>query len=304
MPWPNFLLIGACKAGTTSLYHYLGQHPQVFVSPVKEPKFFAYLEHVLDVAGPGDQTASRRVVTRDDDYQRLFDGVSGELAIGEGTCMYLYSESAPRRIAERLPDAKLIAILRHPVERAYSAYLHQVRARRERLGFAEALAAEEERIGNNWNTFWHYRRAGFYAIQLKRFLEHFDSSQIRVYLHEDWRRDNLRVLDDVFRFLEVDTSFRPNVSMRYQVAGVPWSRSFHRFLTRRHPLKDHIKQWLPSRLREYLTVNLERLALRSAPPLPARVRQTLLETYRDDIVSLQALIDRDLSGWLTPPAGS
>jgi len=296
--WPNFLIIGACKAGTTSLHHYLAQHPQIFMSPLKEPKFFAYETTPLDVAGPGDRAANRRVVTDVDAYRRLFDGVGEESAVGEASCVYLYSESAPERIAHHIPDARLIAVLRDPVERAYSAYLHLVRMGRERLGFMEALDAEPERTRRGWNTFWHLRAGGFYARQLQRYLEHFDRSRLRIHLYDDLQSDETGVLCDIFDCLGVDGSFRPATGQRYQVSGVPWSRGLHTYLTTPRRMKSWVKPVLPRSLREYLERNIERIALRRPPPLPSGARALLVDGYRDDIRELERIIDRDLSAWI------
>ena len=166
---PNFLIIGAAKAGTTSLYRYLEQHPEVYMSPVKEPKFFALGGERLDYRGPGDEARMRGAsVTSLEDYRELFRGVSTETAVGEASTLYLYSERAAARIKHHVPDVKLIAVLRNPVDRAYSDFLHLVRDGIEPLtDFPQALEAEESRIRSRWAPMWHYRRRGFYHPQLK-----------------------------------------------------------------------------------------------------------------------------------------
>ena len=132
MAMPNFLIIGAMKSGTTALYYYLEQHPQVYMSPVKEPNFFCSEEN-----SDGD------FATRLGAYQDLFRDVSGEKAIGEASHCYLYEPEAAARIQEYITDAKLIAVLRDPVDRAYSHFLHMVRNGSEPLtDFALALREE------------------------------------------------------------------------------------------------------------------------------------------------------------------
>src|SRR3954452_17434204 len=123
MTMPNFLIVGAAKSGTTSLYYYLKQHPQVFVSPVKEPKFFAYEGEKVVYRGPGDAENNRRLVNNLADYRALFGGANGAKAIGEASPVYLYSPKACERIRHYLPDAKLFVILRDPAERAYPSFL-------------------------------------------------------------------------------------------------------------------------------------------------------------------------------------
>lgn len=300
---PNFLVIGAEKSGTTSLDDYLGQHPEIYMSPIKEPRFFALEGHDLSFNGPGDRTAaiSRSSVTELDRYQALFEGVSGEKAVGETSPIYLYSPEAAERIRRHLPRAKVIAILRNPVDRAYSAYLQKVKEGREKLSFARALEEEETRLQNNWAPGWGYKRIGFYLAQLRRYYELFGAEQIRVYLYEDLESDPRCVLRDVFRLLEVDDRFIPDTSRRYNVAAVPRSRVVFELVGRPNPVTSRLGPHLPkpvgraaARLRSW---NLVR-----PPRLSAETRRDLVALYRPDILRLQDLIGRDLSGWLNPEA--
>ena len=151
MTLPNFLVIGAAKSGTSSLYMYLKQHPEIYMSPIKEPHFFSFDDESKMTKGPGDPI--HKAITNFDDYQAQFDGVTDEKAIGEASTSYLYRPEAPGRIHAMLPDAKLIVILRNPVDRAFSAYMHVVRDKRETSkDFAEALSKEESRKAAGWET--------------------------------------------------------------------------------------------------------------------------------------------------------
>ena len=143
MPMPNFLVIGAAKSGTTALYHTLKQHPQIFMSPVKEPHFFAFEGERPVYCGPGDRELfNPRVVFRLEDYVRLFDGLRAQTAVGEASVQYLMrSDAAAARIRQHIPRAKLIAILRQPADRAYSHYIMLRSQGLERLSFTQALAA-------------------------------------------------------------------------------------------------------------------------------------------------------------------
>jgi hypothetical protein len=303
---PNFLVVGAQKGGTTALYQYLKQHPEVYMSPVKEPHFFAFEGERLDLRGPRDlEILSHIAVTEVEAYRELFRGTSGETAVGEASAVYLYSPKAPERIKHHIPEAKLIAVLRHPAERAYSSFLHMVRDGREPLDdFAAALEAEEARIRGNWGHIWHYKRAGFYHAQLERYYERFEREQIRVYLHEDLDEDPAGVLRDVFRFLGVDGAFVPDTSTRHNVAGIHKSKSLHAlhaFLIEPRPIKAALKPLLPTGLRRLavaLLVNGIRNRNLVKPPFPAEVRARLVEEYREDVLKVQGLIGRDLSKWL------
>lgn len=299
MTMPNFLIIGAAKSGTTSLYSYLIQHPQVYASPLKEPRFFALEGEELDFRGPGDLRALRSSVTDLGAYRALFDGVTEERAIGEASPVYLMSEKAPRRIAHYIPDAKLIAVLRDPAQRAYSGYLHLVRDGYEPLDdFSQALREEETRIERNYAPHWHYKEAGFYHAHLSRYLEHFDERQLRVYFYEDLMNDPAGVLRDVFGFLGVDEDFLPDMSFRHNPSGVPRNKTLNAFLMRSNPIKTLIKPLVPSGIRERAVSNVRTRNLRRPPRLCPDVRRRLIEVYREDTLKLQGLVGRDLSGWL------
>ena len=296
---PNFLIIGAAKSGTGALYHYLGQHPQIYMSPLKEPMFFALKDEKVDFSGPGDnKTINRKSVTNQSAYELLFQDISNEKAFGEASTLYLYSPKAPERIQYYLPEVRLIAILRHPAERAYSAFMHLLREGREPLtDFAQALRAEDVRRRNNWEPLWHYTQVGFYYSQLKRYVDRFDQSQIRVYLYEDFNINPLGVIKDIFRFLEVDEAFIPDMSIRYNVSGIAKNKILHTFLTKKNPIRAILKPFLPARTRRRIRNNLMNRNL-SKPPLSPAVRRQLIDIFREEILKSQELIQRDLSTWL------
>lgn len=295
---PNFLIIGAAKAGTTALHYYLNQHPQIYTSPVKETKFFVFDGQTVDYQGPGDQQANREVITNIEAYREQFSGVSEEIAIGEASPLYLYHPRASERIHYYLPDVKLIAILRNPVDRAYSSFLHLIRDGREPLtNFAQALKEEESRINNNWALLWHYKNAGFYYPQLKRYFDRFSQSQIKIYLYEDLHNSPLKVLQDLFQFLEVDETFIPDMSTKYNVSRIPKNRVLHRFLTESHPVKSIFKPVMPETFRKTIVSNITNQNL-GKPKLSPKIRSELLEIYREDLSKLENLIERDLTHWL------
>lgn len=306
MVLPNFLIIGAQKSGTTAFYHYLRQHPQVYMSPEKEPHFFALEDEGIDSRGPRDKEILNHIAVTDiEDYKELFAGVTGEKAVGEASAVYLYSSRASERIKRRIPEAKMIAVLRHPAERAYSSFLHMVRDDREPLDdFGRALDEEEIRIRDNWGPIWHYRRSGFYYGQLQRYFEAFGRDRVRVYLYEDFTDDPHGVLQDVFRFLDVDPTFSPDTTVRHNVAGVPKSKALHaahNLLIRPHPLKTFFKPLFPEKMRRSAIqrmVNSIRNRNLVKPPFPEEVRARLVVDYKEDVLKLQDLIGRDLSEWL------
>jgi hypothetical protein len=292
MTMPNFLIIGAMKSGTTALYYYLEQHPQIYMSPIKEPNFFCSEEQ---------ENSEGNSAARLGAYQDLFRDVSGEKAIGEASHCYLYRPEAPARIQDSIPDAKLIAVLRNPVDRAYSHFLHMVRNGSEPLAdFAQALRVEESG-GYQKSKFQDYIGRGRYYGQLKRYIDAFGRDQIKVYLYEDLSNAPVDTLQDAFRFLGVDDSFVPDVSLKRNVSGYPKHKTVDKLLRKPNPIKDALKIYLPARLRWHLSKAFDELKTRNLaepPALQPEVRRQLIGVYREDILKLQELIHRDFSGWL------
>lgn len=295
MKLPTFIIIGAARAGTTSLYEYAGQHPDVYVSPVKEPNFFAVEGRRLRHQGPGE--SALRWVTDFDSYVELFRGAPGRCAAGEASPLYLYSQTAPRLIRHYLPDVRLVAILRDPVERAYSAFSYlRERGSEPHANFLDALEDEDRRVKENWSHIWHYRRMGFYYEQLSRYYERFSSDQIRILLYEDLAHDPGRVAMQLFEHIRVDSSFEPDTSIRRNVSGdsryallAPLFRP-NRVTNRLRPLLSQRFGPLVARAKDRVLVK---------PPMPVEAARTLGALYRSDVERLQDLIKRDLSNWLS-----
>jgi hypothetical protein len=299
MNLPNFLIIGAAKAGTTALHECLKQHPQVFMSPVKEPNFFALEGEPMNfAAGSVQQAYLDHCIVNASDYHEQFRNISNETAIGEASPLYLYHSAAPDRILSYIPNVKIIAILRDPIERAYSNFLHHIRDELEFCTeFVQALQEEESRMLNNWWWGFHYVHAGLYYNQIKRYTDRFDSEKIKVYLYEDWVIDSTKTLQNILQFLDVEQSFVPDMSVRQNVTGIPKNRMLHSFLNQSNPVKNLFKPLLPEKFRKRLVTNFQNKNL-DKPRLELEIREQLLPLFREDILRLQNLIQRDLSAWL------
>jgi len=303
MTLPNFLVIGAARAGTTSLYHSMGQHPQVFMSPIKEPNFFAYLGGSWDRDVLKTEPTSFPVRSLHE-YQNLFRGVRGERAIGEVSPMYLAAgRGTAKCIGNYLPRVKLLAILRNPIERAYSHYLwHQAEFSEPRT-FESAIQDERDGFAKG-SRFWHcryrYVENGFYCRLLKPFFEVFPRDQIAVFLFDDLQRDPIGLLGGVFHFLHVDANFSPKVSRRYNVSGIRKSRWIG-WLLKKRPSTIRVRRLLPARARDGLDGLIEFVRgrqLEPPSPLSEEILHMLAHHYRTDVEELQQLIGRDLSTWL------
>lgn len=294
MVQPNFLIIGAAKSGTTSLASYLRQHPEVYMTEIKEPHFFAFEGQSLDFCGPGDRESHRSIVTNLNTYQSLFNGVSKEKAIGEASTSSLIVPDAAQRIYQYCPQIKLIAVLRNPAERAYSSFLHLRRDGREvNTDFRQALLQEKERIQQNWGFLWRYTTVGFYYQQLKPYYDLFDRQQIKVYLYEDLKHNAPLLFQDIFKFLNIDSHFTPNTEIKENVSGIPKSRLLHNMLHSKNYLRSVIGPLVP----KYYRKQLRKYNL-SKPQLPKTIKNELIEIFKEDILNLQSLIERDLSHWI------
>ncbi|MFO7662689.1 MAG: sulfotransferase [Chloroflexota bacterium] len=301
MTLPNFLIVGAAKSGTSALYAYLRKHPDIFMSENKEPNFFALEGQKVNFSGPGDKGINRRSITRLAVYESLFARVKHEHAIGEASTIYLYHPQAPSRIKHYVPHAKLIAILRNPMDRAYSAFLHTRRDGREpESDFSTALLAESDRINAGWAHLWHYTRMGFYSVQIERYLNYFPQTSIAIYTYDEFKRNPDTLLREIFSFLEVEPNVVINTTDRYNVSGPTRVLWLQKWITQPHRTKDFLKPFIPSQIRERVRVNLMTANIKSDKPEPMSSfnRKQLQALFREDILRLQDLIEKDLSKWL------
>ncbi len=300
MRLPNFLIIGAQKCGTTALYAALRQHPEIYMSPNKEPFYFVFNDAPPPYRLPTQEYAQTLCYTWES-YTALFQAVTNQRAIGEASALYLSSyqpEITAATIYARLPNIRLIALLRHPVDRAYSAF-HYYRAKGYEAcpTFASALLAEPMRMGADWCPDLRYYANGCYFANLKPYFDRFPRQQIRVYLYEEWNQRPQAVLRDIFAFLGVDATIdiepkRKNVTMQPR-----WSW-LHRFLDQPNQTRQMLETILRGRLRTRVYGKLRSYNRRLPPVLAPELRQTLTQRYSSDIEQLQTLIGRDLSHWM------
>ena len=271
---PNFLGIAAVKAGSTSIYRYLGEHPEIYVSPVKETNFFAY-----------EGQRERRFRIRSwREYEAQFVGVAGEAAVGEFSPQYVNYPRAAARIAEALPDVRLLASLRSPADRAYSCWLGSVKN-----GLESEAAETAIRPGSL------YVERGFYRQKLEPFLALFPQERIRIVLFEDLARDAATVMAGIYEFLGVDARFVPDVSRRHNEGRVPRSRRINHAWHALRRLQPRTFQ-APRFLVRWNARLLESASTPAPPPDPT-LRARLLELYRDEVDRMEELLGRDLDAW-------
>lgn len=292
MRLPNFIVIGAAKAGTTALYWYLAEHPQVFMSPLKETNFFAY---GLDERGQlvyGDPELHRFRIRSLSGYERLFADAGDALAIGEASPIYLECPQAAGRMRDLVPGARIVCGLREPVDRAYSDHLMYLRSRGRRFDPERDLTA---------TSAWalpdsHWMRISRYHEALSRYFDAFPRDRIHVFLFDDLKRDPRGFLKDLYGFLGVDPDFVPDLGTPHNVGGVPANMALERLFTSK-TIRAAVEPWIPKRLVDRVR-RMRTRNLRRAPALPPELRSALVGHFREDIAKTSELIGRSLEHWL------
>lgn len=296
---PNLFIVGAQKSGTSALAAWLGQHPEVCMSFPKEPGYLAFGESGYTYPdGYGNPApASRYVVSDERSYLNLFAHATPEQRIlGEASTWYLALPGMAQRIRDYRADAKIIVILRDPVERAYSAWRH---ARGDRLepceDFSAALAMEAGR--GEVEFLLRYQRMGLYSEALAEYQSVFPKAQLLVLFYDDVRDDPLSVWRAVCEFLGIDAAHTPAFGNRYNRSGQPRNRFVHSLL-RSHRLKRLARAVLPHQVAMRAKQQVENINLEQFPDMDATSRAALREYYRRDIQQLSRLTNRNLVAWL------
>ncbi|MDH2413286.1 sulfotransferase [Nocardioides sp. CER19] len=303
-PRPDFLIAGAPKAGTTALHAALAQHPEVFVSTPKEAKYWLCDESPPPhYNGPGDRHSQQEWIWRRDDYDALWTGARDDQVRGESTPFYLWSRGAHRRIGEALPDVKIIAIVRDPVDRAYSNWMHLWCDGLEPVAdFSDAFALERERISRGYAPFWRYRELGLYGAQLEHLYQHVDRAQVLVMRYRELVDDPVAAVDRACAFLGVATGVVSSIpkdnSRTYVMPG--WRPRVIGPIVRAGAWAG---QFAPPEVWRSVSPAVTRHLVRHheavRPHLTAAQREALVPEFADDIALLSSLTGDDYSEWLS-----
>jgi Sulfotransferase domain len=305
---PNFFIIGAAKCGTTSFAEYLEQHPQVYMSPVKEPHYFASdIESgvIREDVEPDEYFSVRPLgkrhalcVRRQEHYEQLFVAAADSKAIGEASPSYLYSTHAPRRIHEEIADPRFLVFLRNPIERAYSHFqMDLIFEVAESDDFLQAVEMDARAPRKGWGVSHLYVELGLYSDQLKRYLEYFPADHLKVCIHDDYRQDVRATLLDILSFLGVERTLSSiDVDTRH---GEAWRKPMFSAMNRLREKRTYraLQRVVPQSLRSKAKMLLSRKQRRMCRP----EFEALLPLFRESILELSSLLRRDLSHWLVPP---
>lgn len=285
---PNFIIVGAPKAGTTSLYHYLTEHPQVFMSTPKEINFFSREEIEAQGLFYNDFKAKNL-----NEYEKLFASVTDEKAVGEASVSYLFYPGVPAKIKEILPDVKIIILLRDPVERGFSHYLMDYKLGLVDIPYREIIHKTNNH--KNQNLYYQqYVELGFYYEQVKRYLDLFGHEKVKIYFQEDLRTDSKNTILDLYEFLGIDKSFMSNIEREHNVFSMPKNKLI-RTLYAFYLLRSLLSTLIPKALKDKIeNLFFER---KQKPKLEQEARDYLWDLYRNNIFELERLIGKDLSYW-------
>lgn len=255
---PTFLILGAARCGTTALVEGLTTHPDVFVTDPKEPHYFALHGRSADFAGPGDaHTINKVAVTDADQYLALYPPEPhpyqclGDAAVSS---LYYYQEAIPE-IRRLSPDAKLVILLRDPVERAHSAFSYlRARGFETHYSLMDAIRAEDQRVDAGWHHLWHYSRMSMYAHSVGAYLDAFGADQVGIWYFDDVEARFERTVSEILRFIGASPRLGEGAGVkRVNSSGEPRSRVLQsgvRALTRNELARSAIKRSTTYEFRE------------------------------------------------------
>jgi hypothetical protein len=297
----NLFIVGAAKSGTTSLYNYLNQHPDIYFPNVKELNFYSEIEsdNPEDFQPPQkNKFYHSKVITDKKVYNSLFDGVTSESILADCSPSYLWDESASAKIFNDYPNAKIIILLRNPVERAFSHFLMDLKTgKQSERNFIEALLLDKSSLPKIWGKAHLYVELGMYSKQVEKYLKKFGTNQVKVILYENFKNDTKGILMDILEFLNVDKSLINNIDFTkiHNQYLAPKSR-FSFFLLKNKKRLKGIKKRLPERFKKNIK-NRIIYKTEEKPKLSLSDKKYLYDMYIDDIKRLEKLIDKDLVGW-------
>ncbi len=310
---PTFIVVGANKGGTTSIYHYLKQHPQVYVSPVKEPHFFSNdidvhlfkrefaqnkLQDIEKFVNSDMKQEYHAAFIRDLDlYKKLFRNVTTQKAIGELSTSYLYSKVAASEIKKTIPDCKIIICLRNPVERAYSHYrMNLWTGNSNEFDFYKALDEDFNHVPKVWGNAHLYTEIGLYYEQVKRYLDTFGKDNVKIIFTEDMKKNGQQVIKELYEFIDVDSNFTPDTSKQYNEVFTPKYKNFT-WLLNKTGIRPLMKKLSPKFIKN-LFVKIFYKGKGEKSEIKSDAKTFLINQFSEDIKKLSVLLNKDLSNWV------
>jgi len=283
--WPNFFIVGAPKAGTTSLYEYLKNIPGIYMSPVKEPNYFC--KKIIPENHP-----LLNSIRNKKDYLKLFDDVENEDVIGEASIHYLADPEAPELIQKISPNARILISLRDPVERAFSHYLFRKLTGWSLSSFEDQITMELNSTEKSYDPN-HFLKYGIYSESVKRYLDYFGEKKIKIIIFEEFVKNKKLMLEEILRFLEKnhDINYLEN-KVHNPYRELRGSRIIN-YLRTNESQKKIIQKISPKTFRNTIKEKIF-YKQQQKPEMNQRDREVLKNYYREDVEKLQNFLERKL----------
>lgn len=282
-PYPSLFLVGGKKCGTSAVFRQLEAHPDI-AFPRKELHYFSY---GFDPARGDDA----RVISSEDEYRALYAPLAGTPVLGDASPSYLVVPEAASRLHDAVPDARVVMILRHPVDRLVSDFHHEKAAGREQRDLPTALAREAE-TGKH-----RYRWRSSYRLHLERFLTLFPREQVAVYLYDDLRADEQAVMASLYRFVGVRDDFVAAPSQQSQRSGVVKNERVNRLLRSSGRIRSLARSVLPRRVYRGVGYRLYNANIDTPDPLDPGLRAALCAEFEPDVRAVEDVVGRPLDSW-------
>jgi len=296
---PHFLFVGTAKAGTTSIYHYLKQHPTIEI-PVKETFYFLKDVFTDFSLGYPEQRPKEELILDKTSFKDLYPTKEGTLygEIGTGY-LYHHKEAIPLIKDAFGDDVKILIILRNPVDRAYSSYMHFVKDVHEKLSFEDSMKMESQRAQEKYDFMWMHKDLGLYYEQVKAYKESFKN--VKVLITEEFKNDQEGGMKEILNFLEVDTNVSFNTNKEYNKSGEAKFKGLQKLITQENILKKTLRPLFRAAFgkekREQMRKKVKNMNIASYAPMDEKMREELKAFYQQDIERLEELLDRSLEIW-------
>jgi len=294
---PNFLIVGAPKSGTTSLYYYLKQHPDIYLPDKKELHYFTCELINRFQSGPGDADVVKGLCETKEDYYKHYSNVSNQPIVGEVSPSYLYFSEVASQIKKELGNVKILIMLRNPRDKAYSQYMHLIRDGRENLPFIDALLKENERKDKNWGDFWRYAESSLYSERVKTYIETFVAENVHVDFFEDFVDEPPIVLSRIYEFLKVDSSFKADTDRVYNKSGLSKLQFVTNLFSQKNAIKGFIRHLVPTKVRPIIRETILSYNTKNKPVIDSESAVFLDNYFSEDIKKLEVLLNRPIN-WL------
>ncbi len=290
--WPNLFIVGAQKSGTSSIHEYLNQHPQIFMSPLKEPGYFH---------GNVSKYTEPRVIRNEEIYLNQFKKVKNEIFIGESTS-YLQDPDSPKLIAEKIADCKIIIVLRDPIQRLFSHYFHHVRSGIEKRSFSEMIR-EDSYTDYDLNCKYNEKnrdipnivQRGFYSNQIARYYDTFDKKNVKIFIYEDFQRNYKKLIEEILKFLGLNLNFDFD-EITYNAFQVP-KDGFGKSIFLNKTLRELGSRIFSPKTRSKLAKKIIYEKNPEKPNILPEDRKFLENLYYNDVLRTQRILGKSLP-WL------